>query len=68
MRTYILGKKENKRKGQAAKVVQVVKEHGPISSADIKKRLGKENPACLDWHISQLKTHGAIKVSKGGSR
>jgi hypothetical protein len=54
MRTYVVGKKENKREGQAKMVVDAVKKHGPISTADILKRLKSQNPDCLRWHISQL--------------
>lgn len=55
MRRYELGKVENKRKGQAAKVVKVVAQSGPISAKDICKRLRSINKDCVVWHIGNLK-------------
>jgi hypothetical protein len=62
MRMYTLGKKENQRKGQAAKVVAVVAKHGPVSSGAICKFLRKEKKDCVLWHVSQLVKAGCLKA------
>jgi len=63
MRRYELGKVENKRKGQAAKVVKVVAEHGPISAKDICARLKALKKDCVVWHIGSLKRDGVLRFA-----
>jgi hypothetical protein len=68
MRTYELGKVENKRKGQAEKVVQVVKKFGPIAAKDICKKLKSLNKDCVVWHIGSLKKDGVLKFGPKTSK
>jgi hypothetical protein len=64
---YTVGKVENKRGGESKLVTDVVKKFGPISSADIRKKLAKHKASNISWHISQLakdKCIVAVKASK----
>lgn len=64
MRKYKATNKEQKRKGQAEKVHNLVKKHGPLTTSEIIQRLKSIPKDNVRFHVSDLFRGGFLAVSK----